>query len=372
MKIKKYQAPSMPEAMKKVRSELGPQAVILQSKTVYTGGLFGLFKKKNIEVVAAVDPAATIPLKQSETKTAPVFPIQPVPQAVTIPDDFKREMAEMKNMIKKLKNPASQEFFYPDAIKPIIEKLEQQGVSSELQQITAKHLLEKWSIEKVEKVEEKTVKSWAVEFLANYLPQAPSIEKAVRNVYLLGPTGVGKTTTLAKLASKKVLEEEKNIAFLTADTYRIAAIEQLKTYAGLLQAPLKAAYSQQDFKDALLEFSQADIVFVDTAGRNYREKKFVEDLQQLMASRPKQSVYFLVLSVAAKEEDLQEIINNFASLQIDGFIFTKLDETRTKGTIVNLMHTNQIGTAFVTNGQNVPDDIIKTTNNMIVQSLFED
>ncbi|WP_018392366.1 flagellar biosynthesis protein FlhF [Bacillus sp. 37MA] len=367
MKMKKYMASSMPEVMKKVRAELGPQAVILQSKTVYTGGVFGLFKKKNIEVVAAIDPYIEAVEKTPDVKSAPASIQQPPP----LPADFKKEMLEMKQMIRQLKESKQADFLYPDVLQPVLEQLKRQGLSDELRQMAAEYLLTKWQEERSETTSVK-VRKWTIEFLTECLSPCRTVnEETAKYIYLLGPTGVGKTTTIAKLASQKVLDEEKKVAFVTTDTYRIAAIEQLKTYASLLNVPFKVAYSRSDMEEAFHSLTKYDVIFIDTAGRNYREKKYVDDLQNLMSKKKGESLTYLVLSAASKQEDLEEVIHNFTTVQVDGFIFTKVDETKTKGTILNLMYNYKVGTTFITNGQNVPDDLQKTTTISIIQSLFE-
>ncbi|WP_046175039.1 flagellar biosynthesis protein FlhF [Domibacillus indicus] len=368
MKVKKYRASSMPEVMKKVRAELGAQAVILQSKTVYTGGFLGLFKKKNIEVVAAADPnARNTPEAQESAPPPPVLQ----KTALTVPSELTDEMNEMKKMLRDLQKSASPSV-YPEVMKPVMDQLEKHHVAKELRDQTASYLLGKWNTEKAAATEEQ-FQEWAAGYLENCLPALPlNGKKTAKYFYLLGPTGVGKTTTIAKLASKQVLEDNKNVAFITTDTYRIAAIEQLKTYAGLLNAPINVAYSEDDMKQAVEELQSFDAVFIDTAGRNYLQDQYVSDLKPLIMHRPKESGYFLVLSAAAKEEDLHEIIQNFLSVKLDGFIFTKVDETKTKGLIINLMYTYKVGTSYITNGQNVPDDLIESSNKILVESLFKD
>ncbi|OLN22772.1 flagellar biosynthesis protein FlhF [Domibacillus antri] len=368
MKMKKYMAPSMPEVMKKVRAELGPQAVILQSKTVYKGGVLGLFRKKNIEVVAAIDPNAEMIERTIERKPEPVT----IKQHTPLSDELKKDMQEMKQMIRQLKETKQADFLYPEPLQPVLEQLKRQGLSEELLQLTGDHLLEKWREER-HRADDRKVRDWAIECLIDCLSSCRTAgPEPAKYIHLLGPTGVGKTTTLAKLASKKVLEKGEKVAFITTDTYRIAAIEQLKTYAGLLDAPFKIAYSRSDMEKAFADLADYDVVFIDTAGRNYREKQYVEDLQALMLKKTVQSLYYLVLSAASKQEDLEEVIENFTSIQLDGFIFTKVDETKTKGTIVNLMYTYKVGISFIANGQNVPDDLSETTPERIIQSLFEE
>ena len=157
----------------------------------------------------------------------------------------------------------------------------------------------------------------AKQFLEREIGDLPfggiSFNKKFINV--LGPTGVGKTTTIAKIAARALLEKKKKIGFITTDTYRIAAIEQLRTYANLLQAPVEIAYNSKDFEQAIEKLADRDLIFIDTAGRNYKEAKFVEDLTRLIDfSLDMES--FLVLSMTSKEEDMRIIIEQFNHLRL--------------------------------------------------------
>ena len=176
-------------------------------------------------------------------------------------------------------------------------------------------------------------------------------------VNVLGPTGVGKTTTLAKLAAKCVLDEEKKVAFITTDTYRIAAIEQLKTYAQILSVPLEVCYNAQDFIAAKNKFSDYDVVFIDSAGRNFLDQENVLNLTKIINYDDDVEV-FLVFALTGKYLDMKKIYKQFSKLPIYRFIFTKIDETHSYGAMFNLMDEFKVGTAYITNGQNVPDDFV--------------
>lgn len=188
---------------------------------------------------------------------------------------------------------------------------------------------------------------------------------------MLGPTGVGKTTTIAKMAARAVLEKKKKVGFITTDTYRIAAIEQLKTYAALLQAPVEIVYNAKDYAEAIQKLDHMDLIFIDTAGRNYKETKYVEDLKSLIQFS-EQIESYLVLSLTSKQKDLESIIEQFKNLQIEKFIFTKLDETNSIGTMFNLMIKYNKGLAYYTNGQEVPEDIEQPNSDNLLELFFKE
>ena len=208
-------------------------------------------------------------------------------------------------------------------------------------------------------------------YLRKHLPVASTSLFQKKYVNVVGPTGVGKTTTIAKLAAEMVLKHFKKVAFITTDTYRIAAIEQLKTYSSILNVPIEVAYNTEDFLKAIEKFAHYDTVFIDTAGRNFRNKEYVEDLQRFISFDDEMETY-LVLSVTSKQRDMEEILRQFSLIPISCFIFTKIDETASFGAVYNMMSMFQMDTAYITNGQNVPDDIVKMTPDKIIETLLED
>ena len=192
--------------------------------------------------------------------------------------------------------------------------------------------------------------------------EAATIEKNAREpeaVFFLGPTGVGKTTTIAKIASRLVVHDKKRIALITTDTYRVKAAEQLRTYADILNVPFRIVYVEDDMKSALQEFKNFDFVLVDTAGHSPKndeqieaQKQFVDMTKEVM----KINVY-LVVSVTTKYRDLLNIADTYSKLVDYSLIFTKLDETTTFGNMLNLKLHTGADMSYVTNGQDVPDDM---------------
>ena len=201
--------------------------------------------------------------------------------------------------------------------------------------------------------------------LANPRP----IAKESRIVALVGPTGVGKTTTVAKLAALNVLAGSRKVGLLTMDTFRIAAVEQLRTYANILNVPLQVVYHRDEVGAALERLADRDLILVDTAGRNFRLDTHVEELQGLLGMIPVDET-FLVLSLTGKLEDLDVIAEAFGNLPVDKFLFTKLDETASYGAILELLWTHRKPLSYLTTGQNVPDDIEVASVERLVRLIF--
>lgn len=378
MKVKKFIAPNMPEAMKMIRNELGKDAVILNSKVVQKGGIFGFFTKKNIEVIAAVDPQP-IPKKQPVQKEIqePKVEIKPAPsiKPVEIPKtDAKilKEIKDLKEMLKGLAMNNGGDSFehYPGPLKDMNQFLNDQEIELQLIKEIMSYLLEKWYVNKGEANFDQLT-SWGKEYLVNGMTPLSfgAIDFSKKYINVVGPTGVGKTTTLAKIAAQAVLKYGKKVAFITTDTYRIAAIDQLKTYAKILNVPLEVTYTIDDFAKAKERFSHFDLILIDTAGRNFRNKQYVEDLKSVIEFDQNLET-ILVLALTSKYSDMLDIFEQFSSIKIDKLIFTKVDETSKYGTIVNLILKYKIGVAYLTNGQNVPDDIFEASPESIANTIF--
>ncbi|MFJ7824936.1 flagellar biosynthesis protein FlhF [Psychrobacillus sp. NPDC096623] len=361
MKMKKYTASTMPEAMKLIRKELGDEAVILSSKVVFSKGFIGLFKKKSIEVLAGMDT-----LEQSNnTFEVPAI----VPQeSQNVSVEIKKELEDLKQLVKNIGRPEMLSP-YPTEMKTLMDFLQEQELSEELITPVSDELFVHWKRNSAD-FEMETQIAVIKNFLKTQLEHLPfgGISYTKKYINVLGPTGVGKTTTIAKMAARAVLEKKKKVGFITTDTYRIAAIEQLKTYAGLLQAPIEIVYSEKDLQEAMVKFEKLDIVFIDTAGRNYKETKFVRDLQKLIEFEVDTET-FLVLSSTSKQKDMEVIIEQFSEFPIEKFIFTKVDETNTIGSLINLMVKYNKGLAYYTDGQEVPEDIMEASHEELL-TLF--
>ncbi|MFY0542772.1 flagellar biosynthesis protein FlhF [Brevibacillus sp. H7] len=429
MRVKRYVVDSMPEALGKIRTELGQDAIILNSKPIKTGGFFGLFGKQQIEVIAAIDEKTSErddpPIRQQEMRSGPntfaakqayqrsAAPTQPmsaerqkqvVPSAaqpfgsqaaaseqsqpdrtsadaepvrtgkaaVAENEELVHELRDMRNMFQKwLMNDRGNHL--PPPVQAVRERLLQQEVEEETAAEIVKELL--LQSEHPEQLSEPEAFQRTAVILDNMLQKAMErpvrIAPSVKYVFFFGPTGVGKTTTIAKLAADSMLKEKRKIGFITADTYRIAAVEQLKTYANILNVPLEVVFSPKEIVQAMERLSSCDLVFIDTAGRNFRNDQYVQGISELVRYGGN-SVNYLVLSLTSKYTDLKAIIRNFQDVPITQVIFTKADETEAYGAILNVARSTDLSFSYITTGQNVPDDIVVATPRLVAKMILGD
>lgn len=193
-----------------------------------------------------------------------------------------------------------------------------------------------------------------------------------RVVFFIGPTGVGKTTTIAKIASSLSVDDKKKIAFITTDTYRIAAAEQLHTYASILEAPFRVVYTEEELTEAVRDYHEFDFIFVDTAGHSHKNEEQMDKMKSFLGTVGDDADYqtFLVLSATTKYRDLRKIADSYRDTADYQLIFTKLDETTTLGSLFNMRMYTDAPIAYVTSGQNVPDDIERFNPQKTVKQLL--
>ncbi len=392
MKVKKYIVDSLPKAMAQIKVDLGNDAMILHTKKIKTGGFLGLFRKEKIEVIAAVDnttnkqiatsQAANHSISKSNTEKAIKSYNNNAYQNTrssnsTIANDYPKkvetqlnrgkeestsalsaEVSEIKKMMIKMminQSDSTNVQNYQKNVKLIYERLIKQGVKEEVVQNIIENVLNR-NEERIDSIDMwQVVKEQIIhKFKANGANR--EIDTDVKVVHFVGPTGVGKTTTIAKLAAEKVLKQKKKIAFITADTYRIGAVDQLRTYAEILHAPIEVVFSPQDTHKAIEKLSSYDLILMDTAGRNYHNDMYISELNNILTKTVKSTTY-LVVSLTHKYEDMLSILEQFKKINIDKVLFTKFDETLTYGSMLNIMTMFPYEASYVTHGQNVPDDI---------------
>ncbi|WP_240417559.1 flagellar biosynthesis protein FlhF [Paenibacillus periandrae] len=425
MRVKRYIVDSMPDALQKIKTDLGKDAVILNTKEIRSGGFLGMFSKKKIEVIAAIDTsaaAAPSPVKI----TAPIDRPQPVSTGFNTPQTAKNAYARPTGISAQqqaidLKRDALVFPEVPDVIVPsppvpakvpaaaAVVKEREDMLLEELKQM--KEFMHKLSVQgsqqvndpslivlKQRMIEQEVEPMLVDEIIASITQEAQDAGLAItddsamesarkkllelfsqgqsnamaadtRIAHFVGPTGVGKTTTIAKLAAEQVLKYHRKVGFITSDTYRIAAVEQLKTYATILNVPLEVVFSPQDLSKAFEQLKDRDIIFMDTAGRNFRNEMYVSELNTLLQYGGKSETY-LVLSLTTKYKDMKAITENFSKFKLDKVLFTKMDETDSYGAVVNLVHDFKLQLSYVANGQSVPDDINLLAEQHIVDLIL--
>jgi flagellar biosynthesis protein FlhF len=377
MRLKTYTVNNMTQVIPMIKRDLGEDALILNTKKVKTGGFLGFFKQEKLEVIAAVETKSSEPMRSIEPNKTEFQPSEMEETSADIESEntpvMKEEnLDELMSELKSLKQFMFQvidEDRLPEALKVLNKKLNAQGITEEVQsEILGKLMLvleqhPNYTEDKLHALARKEIIK-----LINGHKKRPS-RKKVDIICFIGPTGVGKTTTIAKIAADYLLSEEKKVGLITSDTYRIAAVEQLKTYAGILNIPIRVVESSADLTVAMDDLSDCDIILMDTAGRNYQQKQYIDDLQQMLPEKKKIQIN-LVLSLTSKYEDMKKIIDNFQTIAMDQLILTKKDETSSSGAILNLIYHYSIPIRYIANGQNVPDDILTVTPEMIANFVL--
>ncbi|MUV06506.1 flagellar biosynthesis protein FlhF [Planococcaceae bacterium Storch 2/2-2] len=357
MKMKTFIADTMVEAVDQMKQELGEDAYVIESEMIRTGGFLGMFQKNRVKIVAGLDDVAHRP---ASSRSASTFS----QENEVVVERLTSEVSEMKKMIETM-HVHEKRSKYPDVLHSQYESLRSRGFSDELAGVVCDAVY--GLIKRRDVIEDYEVVELIGEQLFMRYEHLPfgNVSEEKKYIQVVGPTGVGKTTTLAKIAARFVLEKKKKVAFMTTDTYRIGAIEQLKTYAHLLQAPVHVIYSKEDFLRAKEALASYDHVFIDTAGRNYRNKQYVEELVQLI-ERDEELVTYGVVSLTGKIEDIEAAVDALKPLQLKQFVLTKLDETLSYGTIFHLLDTYEKGIVYCTDGQEVPEDLYEPTLNELI------
>ncbi len=390
MIIKKFQGKTEEEATLLAKKELGNSVVIMNVRSVKKKGIFAIFKKPMVEVTAALED------EPERTSYKPILPAATVKRTV-------------QNVSVPVEEPREEKIHKSDSTESLEEKLEslhiliEQQMSREAEEgdfdedsdeqmaffkliyntLIDNEVDEKYANEIIDELGKiKNPGSGIDLFLANIYQkmilqfgQPSTITPAAEGpklVFFIGPTGVGKTTTIAKIASRLNVDDKKKVALLTTDTYRIAAAEQLRTYANILDAPFRVIYTEDEVKGALDDFKDYDYILVDTAGHSHHneaQKKAMKDFLHCVDGVIEKEVY-LVVSATTKYRDLLSIADAYTEMTGYKLIFTKLDETTTLGNLFNLKKHTGAQMSYITCGQNVPDDIEQFSPQNTVKQLL--
>jgi len=403
----------MAEALALVKNDLGPRAVVLHTRTYKRGGVLGLGAKPVVEVTAADGRQIGQRKRQEATRSpraqalrqarasnvtvatpaqqqtagdlirrtyqaaraefepaptaSPAVVDRPAVVATPRPDRsieqeqlMGRELAAVRDLVQQVvanQHKAQAVAEAPELPDPLVEHyttLIQQEVACEL----AHELVRKIDPQTVEDVpqalRDEVAKMLPTDDSAGALVAPP--EGGPRVIALVGPTGVGKTTTVAKLAATFKLKQNKRVGLITADTYRIAAVDQLRTYAGIIGLPLEVVANPEELREAMVRLADCDVIILDTAGRSQRDAGRLDELAQLVAAAKPHETH-LVLSSTASQRVLLEIIERFSQIKTDRILFTKLDEAVTCGVLLNVVRQVKKPLSYITTGQEVPHQI---------------
>ncbi|WP_273831750.1 flagellar biosynthesis protein FlhF [Guptibacillus sedimenti] len=375
MKIKRYVVTHLREAMPLIRQELGQDAVILNTKKVKVGGIFGLFQKQRLEVLAALDEEKVAKeetefatLLQSEKKRREEAPERVEKQGLDkLPEAETQVLGELKSM-KEIMMQMMENERLPKQLKPVQAFLDAQEFSQAIRSgVMAELLIKSKSYPNYAKEDAFT---WMRQEFAKRIKNYPSIRSEPKKIRcFVGPTGVGKTTTIAKIAGHLLLNERQSVGLITSDTYRIAAVEQLRTYADILGIPMEVVQSPADLGQSLERLSTCDVILMDTAGRNYQQYSYITQLETLLSGQ--EMSITLMLSLTHRYSDMRLITDNFQSLGVSEVIMTKMDETTVRGPIFNFMEDYNLPITILTTGQNVPDDLVRTTPEFLLDLVME-
>ncbi len=345
----------MAEALAEVKADMGRDAVIVQTRRLRQGGFLGMLATEIVEVTAAIDPTSNPQPK----------PLAPVREKAIIKEETENakilavhlELASMRKTLEtamaSIQNVSAQ-----NVVAPVPEKkpnpLLEWARKNDIESAAADALFQGMASNNV-----NTIYPRLRERIAPFFQTAEGI--VVRQGYckvvsLVGPTGVGKTTTVAKLAANFALREKYRVALITADTYRIAAVEQLKTYADLIGIPIEVVYTPQELSNALYRHQDKQLVLIDTAGRSPANQPQMVELEALMAVDTNIEKH-LVLSATTKFTECLDAVQRFQNSNPQKYLFTKIDEACNLGTVFSLLYHEPKPLSYITTGQNVPDDI---------------
>ncbi len=414
MIIKKFIGKTEEEAVEAARKELGEGVVIMNVKSVKRKGLFGSFRAKQVEVTVALEDdrenlaqvkRAQAPRPEQTAAVESGQSVKVLSSAIDGSADIEKKLDSLQTLLEHQLSMVKQEEKNTESVKnPGTASGEEETETDKDSQEDKKtkeaseqdkfvKLLYNTLIEN--EVDEKYANEIMEEADRNRKPGVPFdhilanvYQKMVLKfgksegitpgkkrpgiVYFIGPTGVGKTTTIAKLASCFVMEEKKKVALVTTDTYRIAAAEQLHTYANILEVPFTVVYGEEEMAGVVEGYKDFDYIFVDTAGHSHQNDSQLEQMGHFLTvcgDKVTQQV-FLVLSATTKYNDLKKIADKYKRVTPFQLIFTKLDETTNWGNLYNIKMYADTPIAYVTYGQNVPDDIERFQPQKTVKQLL--
>ena len=407
MKVKRYEGKSEAVLMPIITDEMGPGATIISVKEKPPKGLFSFLKKPTIVITAACEEDANLIdlLGKPQKNPVPNEPVKPIESDVAyVPHESNpQEIEESMNLLLQEARKAANQIEHEEAAKRK-QKTKSNTNNPSNPTETAKNEKTKYNHSMVQLFYDTMTNQDVLPEVASHILRSMEnfddnsqvdVKHLIKAVYgsiidilkdpilidtstdspqtivFMGPTGVGKTTTIAKLSSILVLKHGIRVGLITADTYRIAAVDQLRTYADILGLELRVVYTPAEMKEHLDELnSKCDIVLIDTAGRSHRDYEKMQELKEVLAAIPQNSKNYLVLSITMRYSDLCKVVSVYDGYADFSLIFTKLDESDTLGALMNICCLAGKKAAYVTFGQNVPDDLEAIKPDKIAKSIL--
>jgi flagellar biosynthesis protein FlhF len=398
MDLQTFKAPTMAEALGQVKSALGNDAIILHTRTYYLRRWLGLRKREVVEITAGrglnigsrarrpqpiMRTVDSSPNRAPAAQTTSVTVREPAPNGRTLVESpaasgtlmtgLATEMESLKGLVRELvvqvrqqKAPQIPEELFEHYItlvqSDVAEDLAADIIKTVHRQLRPEHLNQtQFVLEKL------------AEHLEHLLPTAGPIVRTKTTgphvVALIGPTGVGKTTTIAKLAANLKLREKNKVGLITIDTYRIAAIDQLKKYADILGSPLRVVSSPEDMRNAVASMNDCEFILIDTAGRSPNDTMKLSELKTFLAAAEPDEVH-LVTSTTSNQATIELALTKFGELNVSKLIFTKLDEAAKVGAVLNILSKVNKPLSYITTGQDVPDDIEVAQGRRLAQLIL--
>lgn len=392
----------MAEALAQVKREMGISAVILHTRTYSRRFWMGLRRQEIVEITAgkglnvqsrraAAAPISHLPAQPPRPMSSHLlnFIGQPASAAPVLPGKallempaansaamlgLTQEMGTIKSMVKELVSQVrhQQSPQVPEELFEHYMRLIESQVAEEMAMEIVKNIQRQCRPEHL--TQDDFVREKLIEQLEKLVPVSGALRrtKAIgpHVVALIGPTGVGKTTTIAKLAAHLRIDERRNIGLITIDTYRIAATDQLKKYADIIGSPLKIVSNPEDLRDAITSMSNCDFVLIDTAGRSPNDTLKLNELKNFLAAANPDEVH-LVVSTTGSQASVELAIKRFEDVRVDKIIFTKLDEAAHVGVVLNVVRKVNKALSYITTGQDVPRDIEVGQGRRLAQMIMQ-
>jgi len=385
MNLKTYRAASMAEALEDVKRDLGREAVILHTRSVRIGRLLGLLGWRHVWEVTAAPNVNVVPRGGAEgqyvTETSPspaspeesgpgegkqtiavASPAQAPPGESRAIDTQEEQLSQIRSMLASLVagKATGGEPGLPLALEQFHDHLRNQDVDEPIATELITDL--KLNLTGQELANRRAVAARLAELVATRIPCVPAPAEAGgtlrgRVMVLVGPTGVGKTTTIAKLAANMKLKEGKKVGLVTIDTYRIAAVDQLRTYAEIIDVPLRTVLTPQEMSQAMYAMRGLDAILIDTVGRSQNDQLRLNQLRGFLEAAEADEVH-LVVAATANRRCAANVVRQFRPLGVTHLIVTKLDEAEGCGIVLNAARDGKAPLSFISTGQEVPDDIV--------------